>query len=116
MITKKIHDPLFCDTDSAFKVFYSDDVVIEHITKTGEKLTYCTKSYVCDDGIEISEESEIRKDVELWIVTINLNDWSYNNIPDIGDTVTYVNDDKVNWKISRVIKADETLRCFCRSR
>lgn len=114
-MTKKIHDPLFDNTSQAFEVFYSDDVVIEHLTKTGEKLTYCTKSYVCDDGIEL-DDGEIRKDVELWIITINLNDWTYNHIPTIGDDVTYVNGEKVCWKISRVIKADETLRCFCRSR
>lgn len=116
MYTKKIHDPLFCGTDDAFDVFFSDDVVIDHITQDGEKISYFTKSYVVCDGVEISEESEIRKDVELYIITINVKDWSYNNLPEIGDDVTFVNDDIVKWKISRVIKEDSTIRCFCRSR
>lgn len=116
MYTKKIHDPLFDHTDDAFQVFYSDTIVIEHLSKTGEKISYFARSYVVNDGVEISEESEIRKDVELYIITINVKDWNYNHLPTIGDDVTFVNDDIVKWKISRVIKEDSTIRCFCRSR
>lgn len=80
MMTTKIKDPLFSNTKSAFDIFYSDEVVIEHTSKTNEKMTYYTRAYAVEDGIELSEE-EVKKDVELYVLSISLADWSYKQIP-----------------------------------